>query len=176
MSSAHIEMNAAMNGLSSYSIRLDWNSYTQRMHILPRVRNVNSVCKMALSLAGISKMHTNRAHKPLDSFAIPENHLIIDNFLPPSSHYIACWFSLVLSFTRSLTTECPMNTQNWMFVSLFFNPIIRLRGHTHAIKNQIFYNYIFINRIYFANYLFNWTLHHIYFFKIVIIFIRHNIY
>lgn len=32
MSSAHIEMNAAMNGLSSYSIRLDWNSYTQRIY------------------------------------------------------------------------------------------------------------------------------------------------
>jgi len=46
------------------------------------VRNVNSVCKMALSPAGISKMHASRACKALDSFAIPENHLNVDNFLP----------------------------------------------------------------------------------------------
>jgi len=74
MSGAHIEMNAAMNGLSSYSIRLDWDSYTRRMHIPPRVRNVNSISKMlslslslALSNRNLENVRTNRVRIPLAS-------------------------------------------------------------------------------------------------------------
>jgi len=92
MSGAHIEMNAAMNGLSSYSIRLDWDSYIRRMHVPLRVRNVNSISKMrslslslSLSLSvslsrscsrnrNFENVRTSRARIPLPRFSIPENH------------------------------------------------------------------------------------------------------
>lgn len=46
-----------------------------------------------------------------------------------------------------------MNMQNWMFVPIFFNPIIRSR-RTHACdkKNQIFYRYIYILLIEFGGF------------------------
>jgi len=99
MSGAHIEMNAAMNGLSSYSIRLDWDSYIQRMHVPLRVRNVNSISKMlSLSLSlSLSLAHslalqsefrkcTNEPRTHPARFSIPENHSNVDEMFLPSAH------------------------------------------------------------------------------------------